>query len=345
MHRHIAERGNAVRTILVTGGAGYIGSAVAVALAHRGHKVIIYDDLELGHREAVAGFELIKGRVGDRAMMAHVLQSWRFDAAVHLAARSQVGESVANPGKYFQDNVAEGIEFFTTLHEHGVKRVVFSSTAAVYGNPEIVPIPEEHSIRPINPYGETKAMLERVLNWYDQAYGLRSIALRYFNAAGAIDGGGVGEDHRPETHLIPLMMQVALGQRPVLEVFGTDYPTPDGTAIRDYIHVDDLANAHVLALEALFVGATSMTLNLGSGTGYSVKEVLSAGEQVLGRKLPVVYGPRRAGDPPVLVADPGKARRVLGWTTAKSGVQSILRSGWEWHSRHPFGYGDGAHRS
>lgn len=327
-----------MQTVLVTGGAGYIGSAVVHALSERGYRVVVYDDLERGHREAVKGVDLIQGKVGDSSTVSGVLARYGVEAAIHLAASSQVGESMSEPGKYFRNNVEEGIRFFDTLRAHGVRYLVFSSSAAVYGNPDQVPIPEEHPIRPVNPYGETKAMLERVLHWYGTAYGMRSLSLRYFNAAGALPGGEVGEHHTPETHLIPIIMQVALGQREALHVFGTDYDTPDGTAIRDYVHVADLAEAHVLALEALFEGTPSGALNLGTGTGYSVLEVLGAVEAMLNRKLPVVYAPRRAGDPPVLVADPQRSHAVLGWKPTRSDLVSLVRSAWTWHSRHPTGY-------
>jgi UDP-glucose 4-epimerase len=333
--------------VLVTGGAGYVGSISVEALVAAGHEVTVLDDLSKGHRAAVvAGATLVEGSYGDPAGIRALLAAIPVDAVLHCAARSLVGESVADPALYYRENVAGGVTLLESLREAGVRRLVFSSTAAVYGVPESIPIREDAALAPINPYGETKRTFEGALRWYAAAYGLRSISLRYFNVAGASERNG--EVHEPETHLIPNVLAAEEGRRE-LTVFGTDYPTPDGTCIRDYIHVEDLARAHLLALEATAPddgrtagadgNAAALALNLGNGGGFSVREVLAAAEAATGRPVPYRVGPRRAGDPPVLVADAGRAREVLGWQPAHPDLTEIVASAWAWRSTHPAGYG------
>jgi UDP-glucose-4-epimerase GalE len=312
--------------VVVTGGAGYIGSHAVRELARRGHEVVIYDNLSTGHRSLADGFELVEGDIGDRARLQPTLQGT--DAIMHFAAHAYVGESVENPRKYFHNNVECALNLLNTAVEAGVKNFVFSSTCAVYGIPVKVPISEDNAREPINPYGATKLLFEHALNAYSKAYGLRFASLRYFNAAGADDNGEIGEAHDPETHLIPLALEAARGTR-TIEVFGRDYPTPDGTCIRDYIHVNDLAEAHALAIEYLEEGGASTALNLGTGQGHSVMEVLAVVERVTGRAPDRRYGPRRLGDPPVLVADPTRAAQVLGWT-AKRPLANVVETAWRW---------------
>lgn len=326
--------------VLVTGGAGYVGSHVVRALQEAGHLPVVYDDLSLGHAAAVAGLPLEPGDVGDAPRLAEVMRRRAIEAVVHCAARTQVGESVARPDLYYRVNVAGSQALLDAMRDAGVRRLVFSSSAAVYGTPEVVPIPEDHPQRPLSPYGETKAAVERMIGWYAGAFGLRAISLRYFNAAGAHPSGELGEDHDPETHLIPIVLQAALGLRSEVTVLGEDYPTPDGTAIRDYVHVWDLARAHVRALELLAEGHPGGAFNLGTGRGHSVRAVIDAARRVTGRPIPSRAGPRRAGDPPVLVADPGRALRELGWRPVRSDLETIVRDAWRWHAAHPRGYGD-----
>jgi len=319
--------------ILVTGGAGYIGSHTAKALASSGHEPVILDDFCTGHRSAVKWGRLIEGGLDDIDFIARLLKENKITAVIHFAASLLVGESMVQPQKYFWNNVVNTLKLLDAMLQTGVKHIVFSSSAAVFGIPEKVPIPEDHPQRPINPYGETKLMMERMLHWYGSAYGFRSVALRYFNAAGADPEGETGELHDPETHLIPLVIQATLGQRKDVEVYGTDYPTPDGTAIRDYIHVTDLAEAHVLALKYLNDGGESTVMNLGTGKGYSVREVIAAvGRCAGGRKVPYRDAPRRQGDPPSLVADPGRAGSVLGWRPKYSDLDTIVQTSWKWHA-------------
>jgi UDP-glucose 4-epimerase len=325
--------------ILVTGGAGYIGSAFVEALVAAGQRVVVLDDLSRGHRAAVhpdAVFQ--QGRTGDRALVARVVSEHRVEACVHFAAFAYVGESVKEPARYFDNNFTQAQALFDALLAAGVKRVVFSSTCATYGVPTAVPIAETHPQWPINPYGWSKLFVERLLESYDVAHDLRFVALRYFNAAGATTR--VGEHHDPETHLIPLALRAATGGAPALTVFGSDYDTPDGTAIRDYIHVADLAEAHLLALEHLRRGGASQFLNLGTGTGFSVLEVIETARRVSGRDVPHTIGPRRAGDPPRLVADASRARAGLGWTPKQPELEAIVRSAWDWMQTHPNGYQD-----
>ena len=306
---------------------------------------MLLDNLSSGHRWAARGGRLVEGDLADVDLVRRTLVEQKATAVIHFAASIQVGESVANPRKYFWNNVVNTLKLLDAMQDAEVKHIVFSSSAAVYGTPETTPIPEEHPQRPINPYGESKLMMERALKWYGDAYGLRWMALRYFNACGADLGSEVGEDHNPETHLIPLVIQAALGRRPFVEVYGNDYPTPDGTAVRDYIYVVDLAEAHVRALRHIFQGGESAALNLGTGQGLSVREVIAAVDRVVAAaqrqglaihhdRVPVRDGPRRAGDPPFLVADSRHARRVLGWAPQRSDLDTIVQSAWNWHLKH-----------
>jgi UDP-glucose-4-epimerase GalE len=323
--------------ILVTGGAGYIGSHAVRLFLGRGHDVWVYDNLSRGHRAAVPAERLIVGDLGEIARLDHALLEHRIEAVVHFAAFALVGESVQQPALYYQNNLVNSLHLLDSLRRHRVPRLVFSSTCAVYGTPDRVPITEDESTKPINPYGQTKLAVEKALADFSRAYQLGYAALRYFNAAGASPDGRIGEDHDPETHLIPLALQAALGQRPALTILGTDYPTPDGTCIRDYIHVNDLAEAHLLALEALEPGR-QLHYNLGTGHGYSVREVIQAAEEVSGRKVPVVEGARRPGDPPMLVASSTKVQRELGWRPRYPDLHTILETAWNWHRQHPRGY-------
>lgn len=318
--------------VLVTGGAGYIGSQTARALTAAGHEVVILDNLVTGHRWAVKGNLFIEGDLGNKEVLANVFKYHRIEAVLHFAASLLVGESVTNPQKYFWNNIVNTLVLLDTMKAAGVEQIAFSSSAAVYGNPQKTPIPEDHPMNPVSPYGDSKLCMERAIRWYSTAYGFRGTALRYFNAAGADLEGELGEDHDPETHLIPLVIQAAVGQRPAVQIFGTDYPTPDGTAIRDFIHVVDLADAHVRALEYLADGGNSTELNLGTGQGHSVREVLDGVAKVCGGKVPAEDAPRREGDPAVLVADPSKAQEVLGWRPQHSDLDTIIQSAWKWHS-------------
>ncbi len=325
-------------TTLVTGGAGYIGSVTVEALRARGETVHVLDNLSTGHRAAVdPGVPFHRVDLRETAAVLRVLQESGADAVVHFAAASLVGESVADPLKYFDNNVGGSLSLLRAMRDAGVRHVVFSSTAATYGEPTAVPITEEHPTRPTNPYGWTKLHIEQAMACLGPAHGMTHVALRYFNAAGA--EGGRGEDHCPETHLIPLVLQVALGRRPAISIFGTDYDTPDGTCIRDYIHVGDLAGAHLLALDHLRSGGASIACNLGNGLGYSVREVVAVCREVTGREIAVVESPRRAGDPSRLVASAERARGVLGWMPRKPRLEEIVRDAWQWHLAHPDGYG------
>ncbi len=326
--------------VLVTGGAGYIGSAFVELLRNAGESVVVLDDLSRGHRSAVdPAVPLYVGTTGDRALVAKIVREHGVDACVHFAAFAYVGESVTEPGRYFDNNTVQAVTLFESLLEAGVRNVVFSSTCATYGVPRESPIPETHPQWPINPYGWSKFFVERMLESLDRARGLRFVALRYFNAAGATAKSG--EHHDPETHLIPLVLQAAAGQRPNVSVFGDDYDTPDGTAIRDYIHIEDLGDAHRLALAYLRKGGASGFFNLGNGTGYSVLEVIDAARRVTGRDVPVVMSPRREGDPPRLVGDARRAHEVLGWRPRRAALEDIVRSAWEWMQAQPGGYGPG----
>ena len=325
--------------VLLTGGAGYVGSHVAVVLAEAGHQPVIYDDLSTGHRRAALNFPLVQADIGDREAVLGALRDHAVEAVMHFAALIQVGESVRRPARYYQNNLLKPLLMLEAMREVGVARVILSSTAAVYGEPREVPITEEHPTRPVNPYGRTKLALEGALESWRQAHGLGYVALRYFNAAGADPQGRLGEDHRPETHLIPNVLAVALGQRPALRLFGDDYPTSDGTCIRDYIHVVDLARAHLLALERLRPGEGCI-YNLGNARGHSVHEVVEVAREVTGRDIPVEACPRRPGDAAVLVAAAGRAERDLGWERRLSDLRTIVETAWRWHRSHPHGYED-----
>jgi UDP-glucose-4-epimerase GalE len=325
--------------ILVTGGAGYIGSHAVRLFLARGHDVWVYDNLVTGHRAAVPAERLIVGDLGEVERLDHVFVAHRIEAVVHFAAFALVGESVEHPARYYQNNVINTLHLFDAMRRHRVGRVVFSSTCATYGVPQKVPITEDEKQQPINPYGNTKLAVEHALADHAAAYGWGFAALRYFNAAGASPDGTIGEDHDPETHLIPLVLQAVLGQRPAVTVFGTDYPTPDGTCIRDYVHVDDLAEAHLLALEALAPGK-QLRYNLGTGGGHSVREVIRAVEEVTGKPVPVREGPRRPGDPPALVAAAEKVQRELCWRPRYTELRPIVETAWNWHRSHPRGYDD-----
>jgi UDP-arabinose 4-epimerase len=316
--------------VLVTGGAGYIGSHCAKALARAGYEPIVLDNLVSGHRWAVKWGPLVEADLADFGSLLRTIQEYRVEAVMHFAASLFVGESMKNPRKYFWNNVVNTLRLLDAMLEAGVKRLVFSSSAATYGAPQRIPIPEDHPLVPINPYGETKLAMERAMHWYGVAYGLKWIALRYFNAAGADPDAELGEEHDPETHLIPLVIKAALGQCPPVEIYGTDYPTPDGTAIRDYIHIADLAEAHVLALRHLEKDGESGSLNLGTGQGYSVREVVQAVGNLCEGRVPFRDSARRAGDPPILVADPTQAMRVLGWKPKYLGLDPIVKSAWKW---------------
>ena len=327
----------------MTGGAGYVGAVSVAASLDAGHAVVVLDDLTTGHRAAVPeGATLHVGSYGDATLIGRLLADEGIEAILHCAARSLVGESTIDPARYYRDNVAGGVTLLEAARAAGVERVVFSSTAAVYGVPDATPIREDAPLRPINPYGETKRSFESALRWYGAAYGLRSVTLRYFNVAGASEA--LGEDHDPETHLIPAILRAVEGQAP-LTLFGDDYPTPDGTCIRDYIHVADLAEAHLRAIEATAPGdprteAGALVCNLGNGGGFSNREVISAAEAVVGAPIPVVVGPRRTGDPPVLVAAADLATSILGWRPQRPTLDAMVGSAWAWRQAHPGGYPD-----
>lgn len=318
--------------ILVTGGAGYIGSHTVRLLASQGRKIVVLDNLVFGHDQAIVdpSVELVVGDVGDQGLVRSLFEKHRFGAIVHFAAYAYVGESVTDPLKYYQNNTAEPIKLLQVMQEFGCKVFVFSSTCATYGVPDKLPITEANSQNPINPYGRSKLMVEWILKDCGHAWGLRSACLRYFNASGCSPDGKIGEDHNPETHLIPRVMMAVTGEIDFLEVFGTDYATPDGTCIRDYIHVEDLADAHARALDYLAAGGESVRCNLGTGVGVSVKEIISAVEQVTGKSVPVKYGPRREGDPDSLVADPSLAKQLLGWEATRKDVREMVRPAWLW---------------
>jgi UDP-glucose 4-epimerase len=319
--------------ILVAGGAGYIGSCCTEYLLDHGHEVVVFDALLNGHRAAVdERATFVHGNLQDAAAIDAALAAARPEGVIHFAAFIEVGESMTDPGKYFRNNVSCGLNLLEAAVRQGVRKIVFSSTAAVYGMPQTIPIPESEPTLPVNAYGESKLIFERILGWYERIHGLRYTALRYFNAAGATVRSG--EDHNPESHLIPIVMQVAEGRRPQVTIYGNDYPTPDGTCIRDYIHVLDLAQAHLLALESDAVGC----FNLGSGSGHSVRAVIDSVRAVTGRDLPVVEAARRAGDPPRLISDSRAARRVLGWAPRFDDLHAIVDSAWQWRQKHPHGY-------
>jgi UDP-glucose 4-epimerase len=323
--------------VLVVGGAGYIGSHAVRLLIDSGHTVWVYDNLSRGHREAVPRGMLIEGQLADRKRIVSTLRDKQIDAVMHFAAFALVNESVNDPALYYRNNVIAALELLDAMREADVKKIVFSSTTATYGEPELVPIPETTPQQPINPYGFTKLVIEHALADYAAAYGLAYASLRYFNAAGARPDGKIGEDHDPETHLIPIVLQVALGQRDQITIFGDDYQTPDGTCVRDYIHIDDLGDAHLLALERIQPGK-GLCLNLGTGRGTSVREIVDACREVTGHAIPEAIGQRRAGDPAKLIADARLAKELLGWTPKYTDVNSIVETAWRWHKSHPNGY-------
>lgn len=325
--------------VLVVGGAGYIGSHAVRLLCDAGHSVWVYDNLSRGHRQAVPEDLLIQGELTDRQKLVDVLRSKNIDAVMHFAAFALVNESVNDPALYYQNNVIAALSLLEAMREAGVTRIVFSSTTATYGEPEVVPIRESTPQQPINPYGFTKLVIEHALADYAAAYGFAYAALRYFNAAGAHPDGTIGEDHDPETHLIPIVLQVALGQREKITVFGDDYETADGTCVRDYVHINDLGDAHLRALERLQPGR-GLCLNLGTGTGTSVREIIDACREVTGHPIPEIAGPRREGDPSELIADATLAKELLDWQPKYTNVKSIVETAWRWHQSHPHGYGD-----
>jgi len=320
--------------VLVTGGAGYIGSHTCKALSQVGYTPVAYDNLVYGHRQAVRWGPMEKGDISDRGRLEEVISRYKPRAVVHFAAYAYVGESVREPSKYYRNNVAGSLTLLEVMRGYEINSLVFSSTCATYGLPQSAAISEDHPQQPINPYGASKLMIERMLKDFDQAYDFRHVALRYFNAAGADPEGDIGENHEPETHLIPLVIQTALGKRSHVDIYGADYETPDGTAVRDYIHVTDLAKAHVQALKYLERGRNSVMLNLGVGRGCSVREVIRCVEAVTGKSISVREMPKRAGDPPILVADARRADEILGWRPVCSGLEDIVDTAWRWHSRH-----------
>lgn len=326
--------------VLVTGGAGYIGSHAVAALLERGEEVIVVDNLQQGHRQAVLGGSLYVGDLRDSAFLEQIFKENEIDSVIHFAANSLVGVSMKEPYQYYHNNVYGTLCLLEQMNKHGVNKIIFSSTAATYGEPENVPILESDRTQPTNTYGETKLAMEKMMHWFDVAHGVKHIALRYFNAAGAHESGKIGEDHNPETHLVPLILQVPLGQREFISIFGDDYDTPDGTCIRDYLHVSDLADAHLLALDKLRAGGDSSVYNLGSGSGFSVKEMVEVARQVTGHPIPARIVERRAGDPAVLIASSDKIKKELGWNPKKDKVEAIIADAWNWHKTHPNGYGD-----
>jgi UDP-glucose-4-epimerase len=326
--------------ILVTGGAGYIGSHTAAELLSLSEDVIILDNLQKGHRDAIIGGQFLQGDLRNDAFLDSVFKENDIEAVVHFAADSLVGESVVDPLKYYNNNMVSTLRLLTKMKETGVKKIVFSSTAATYGEPENIPILETDRTFPTNPYGETKLSVEKALKWADNAYGIKYVSLRYFNAAGAHISGKIGEDHRPESHLIPIILQVALGKREAIQIFGEDYNTPDGSCVRDYIHVTDLAQAHILALKKLRSGGNSAIYNLGNGKGFSVKEVVSLARKVTGAEIREIIAPRRAGDPAVLVASSDRIQKELNWEPKFNELSTIIETAWNWHKNHPDGYKD-----
>lgn len=320
--------------ILVVGGAGYIGSHMVHLLNATGYESIVLDDFSAGHRDAVKNAIVVEGSIKDRALLDSLFAQYDFEAVMHFASSIQVGESVRQPDLYYENNFSNTLILLNAMIKAGIKRFIFSSTAAVYGDPIYTPIDEDHQKAPVNPYGRTKWMVEQALSDYDDAYGLKSLTLRYFNAAGGIPHEGLGERHEPETHLIPLVLQAASGRRQSISVFGSDYPTQDGTCVRDYIHVEDLCDAHLLALEKILSGADSEQYNLGNGEGFSVKEVIDCAKLVTARDIKIDYSPRRSGDPAILVADSTKAKNALGWKPQRTEISQIIKDAWEWEIKH-----------
>jgi UDP-glucose 4-epimerase len=319
--------------ILVVGGAGYIGSHMVLQLQAAGYRAVVLDDFSSGHTHAGVQVETIHGNLGDPVLLDRIFKHYQLHAVMHFAAFIQVGESVQEPAKYYHNNVANTLVLLDKMREHHINKFIFSSTAAIFGEPQYVPIDENHPKTPLNPYGRTKWILEQILQDYDVAYGLKSICLRYFNACGADPAGRAGECHEPETHLVPLVLQAASGKRDSIKVFGRDYDTPDGTCLRDYIHVSDLCQAHLLALESLLKGSVSAQYNLGNGNGFSVQEVIDVAKQVTQREIKIIDAPRRAGDPARLIADSSKAKKELGWKTQYADLATIIEHAWAWESR------------
>ncbi len=317
--------------VLVTGGAGYIGAHGVRQLQRAGYSTLVVDNLIYGHLDFAQKSQYLIGDLQDSEFVHAIFEEHDIGAVMHFAAYAYVGESVKEPAKYYRNNVVATLNLLDAMRKHGVKKFIFSSTCATYGEPEEMPIPETHPQRPINPYGRSKLMVEQILRDYDAAYGIKFVSLRYFNAAGADPEGGIGEDHTPETHLIPLLLDVALGRRPFITIYGDDYPTPDGTCIRDYIHVTDLAQAHVLGLKYLEAGGESEAFNLGNGSGFSVKEVHAMAERITGKPIKAIIGERRAGDPARLIGSAEKAKHVLGWRPQLADLESIIRTAWQWH--------------
>jgi UDP-glucose 4-epimerase len=325
-------------SILVTGGAGYIGSHTVAELLQQGEEVVVLDNLQTGHRGAILSQHFYMGNIRDTDLLDTIFRKHEIESVIHFAADSLVGESVTNPLKYYLNNVETARVLLSKMREHGIHKIVFSSTAATYGEPKSTPILESDDTSPTNPYGETKLAIEKMLKWCEQAYGIKAIPLRYFNAAGAHPDGVIGEDHRPESHLIPIILQVALEQREAISIFGDDYATEDGTCIRDYIHVMDLANAHYLAVQYLRTHNKSNVFNLGNGKGFSVKEVIETARKVTGHPIPAKTEARRAGDPAVLIASSNKAQQELSWKPRSPELEQIIQSAWNWHQAHPKGY-------
>lgn len=326
--------------VLITGGAGYIGSITNAVLRQQGYETVVFDNLLLGHREAVGDAKLIVGDLKNKVDIDRVFDAEHFDAVIHFAAYSLAGESIEKPYEYFDNNLRGGLNLLESMRCHGCMSIVFSSTSAVYGYPKLIPVTEEAAIAPVSVYGASKHMVEQLIEWYGTIYGIRGVSLRYFNAAGAMPDGTLGEHHTNESHIIPIALEVAAGKRTQFEVYGNDYDTPDGTCIRDYIHVLDLADAHIRAVEYLVKGGDSVALNLGVGRGYSNLEVLSAVERVTEKKVPRVFGKRRPGDPAKLWADNANAKSVLGWEPKYSDLETIIETAWQWQQTHPEGYAD-----
>jgi len=322
-----------MKKVLVTGGAGYIGSHTVQELLKQGFEVVVFDNLSSGKKEFVRGGHLLVGDLMDKAAVRAIFKPGDMAAVLHFASLIQVGESYTNPRKYYDQNLISSLNLLDAMLEAGVKKFIFSSSAAVYGAPQQIPIPEDHPLLPFNPYGQTKYFVEKILQDYDRAYGMKFVSLRYFNAAGADPGGDLGEMHDPETHLIPNILSAVLGKKECLEIYGTDFPTPDGTAVRDYIHVTDLSSAHVLALQKLFSSSRSEFINLGTNKGYSVREVIAKAEEITGKKVSSRPKSRREGDVPVLLASKAKAERLLGWKLRYSDIETIIETAWKWHKK------------
>ena len=333
--RRQSRAGCPMKNVLVTGGAGYIGSHAAKALARAGYRPVTYDNLVYGNHWAVQWGPFVEGDIGDRELLLDTFERYDIEAVMHFAAFAYVGESMAKPALYFENNVTKSLTLLDAMDAARIRHMVFSSTCATYGTPDIMPITEDTPQRPVNPYGETKLMVERALHWHGKAHGMTSVALRYFNAAGADEDGDIGESHLPETHLIPLVLDAALGRRSAIDIFGSDYPTEDGSCVRDYIHVADLADAHVRALDYLIDGGQTCAVNLGTGRGYSVREVIAAVERITGKRVPRREVARRPGDPAELIADPTRARQLLGWIPTRSDLDTIIRTAFSWQLHTP----------